>query len=92
MKLPGHQTLVHSVFVKPEAVPLFFPVGVNSQLKPQPYYGSSLELVYAWHLMGSSASATALIVLSGSLHVSGVGFINPWAPLVTLPPPENLDE
>jgi len=83
MRLPGHQTLIHSVFVPPTPTSLTFPVGVNSQLKPQPYYGSSLELVYAWHLLGSAASATALIVLSGTLRVSGVGFINPWAPVIT---------
>jgi hypothetical protein len=76
--VPGSCFAQHSVTSSGSPVPLGFPDGVTSQLKPLPVWGVAPALVVVHEILGGSATSTATIKISGLLEVGGIGFVQTW--------------
>lgn len=74
----GNAFAQHSLFVRPESVPLDFAPEVAHQLKPKPLVGLPPYVVGHFTLNGHTEGDVSRLVISGRLAVDGVGFAKSW--------------
>jgi hypothetical protein len=78
LSIAGSAYLEASLYSGHTPTQLQFAIECAHQVKPSPVIGYPPKVCVAWTLQGGESSSVSHLVLSGTLSVDGVGFVQTW--------------